>query len=146
MRKFTKSSKQSLLLHSKRGIDWKLAPDVKKRLSDLLSTCEITWVKSSKIHCFRSINANTRAYARIWGLNRVWQKALRETPAYVVEVIAEKYDRLSDIEKDKVLLHELTHIPKNFSGALMPHIRRGKRSFHDKVHQLIGDYLNKRQR
>lgn len=135
MRKFTKSRNK--------GIDWRGAPDVKKRLLHLISTCEIAWVKSSKIHCFRSVNANTRAYARIWGLNRVWQKALRETPAYVIEVIAEKYDRLSDIEKDKVLLHELTHIPQNFSGALMPHIRRGKRSFHDKVHRLIAQYLEK---
>lgn len=136
MRKFIKSSNKN--------IDWRNAPDVKKRLLHLISTCEISWVKSSKIHCFRSVNANTRAYARIWGLNRVWQKALGETPAYVIEVIAEKYDGLPDIEKDKVLLHELTHIPQNFSGALMPHIRRGKRSFHDKVHRLIAQYLEKR--
>jgi predicted metallopeptidase len=72
--------------------------------------------------------------------------ALGESPSYVIEVISERFDKLSEIEKDKVLLHELTHIPKNFSGALMPHIRRGKRSFHDKVHKLIGDYLSKRQR
>ena len=81
---------------------------------------------------------------RSWGLSRVWQIAIRLEAAYIIEVISEKFDSASDIEKDKVLLHELTHIPKNFSGALMPHIRRGKRSFHDKVHVLITQYLAKR--
>lgn len=135
MRKYTKSKNRKL--------EWQLAPDVKKRVKQLLEICEITWVKPSKIHSFRSLNAKTRAYARIWGLNRVWQMALKQEAAYIIEVISEKFDELSDIEKDKVLLHELTHIPKNFSGALMPHIRRGKRSFHDKVHVLIAQYLSK---
>jgi predicted metallopeptidase len=119
---------------------------VAKRVRFLLATCEITWIKASKLHFIRSYYAKTRAVARIWGLNRVWQMALGESPSYVIEVISERFDKLSEIEKDKVLLHELTHIPKNFSGALMPHIRRGKRSFHDKVHKLIGDYLSKRQK
>lgn len=134
MRKSTKSNK----------IIWVKAPDVAKRVRFLLATCEITWVRASRLHFIRSYYAKTRAVARIWGLNRVWQMALEEEPSYVIEVIAERYDKFNDIEKDKVLLHELTHIPKNFSGALMPHIRRGKRSFHDKVHKLIGDYLSKR--
>ena len=136
MRKSLKSNK----------IEWVSAPDVAKRVRFLLATCEITWVKASKLHFIRSYYARTRAVARIWGLNRVWQMALKEEPSYVIEVISERFDRLGDIDKDKVLLHELTHIPKNFSGALMPHIRRGKRSFHDKVHKLIGDYLSKRQK
>lgn len=138
MRKSTKSNKAKL--------EWKVAPDVKKRVIKLLRLCEITWVKSSKIYCFRSLNAKTRAIARIWGLSRVWQIALKVEAAYIIEVVSEKFDRAGDIEKDKVLLHELTHIPKNFSGALLPHIRRGKRSFHDKVHVLIAEYLTKRDR
>ena len=135
MRKYTK--------FKNRRLEWQLAPDVKKRIRRLLEICKITWVKPSKIYSFRSLNAKTRAYARIWGLNRVWQIALKVEPGYIIEIISEKFDRLSEIEKDKVLLHELTHIPKNFSGALMPHIRRGKRSFHDKVHVLIAQYLSK---
>lgn len=136
MRKYTKSKNRKL--------EWLLAPDVKKRIGKLLKICEVTWVKPSKIYCFRSLNAKSRAIGRIWGLSRIWQIALERKPAYIVEVISEKFDRLDELEKDKVLLHELTHIPKNFSGALIPHIRRGKRSFHDKVHVLIVQYLAKR--
>ena len=97
----------------------------------------MTWVKASRIFTYRSVNAKTRAYARIWGLSRIWQKALKVEPAYILEVISEKYDKLSDHEKSKILLHEVAHIPKNFSGALIPHIRHGKRNFYTKVNSLI---------
>ncbi len=134
MLKFTKSRKNS-------KIEWYPAPDVKKRVLHLLTTLSINWLKKTRIICFRSSYANTRAYARIWGLSRIWQLALKIEPTYIIEVIAEKYDRLSQTEKDKVLLHEITHIPKNFSGSLIPHIRYGKRSFHGKVEKLIRQYF-----
>lgn len=130
----------------KKKIDWKNAPDVKKRVLHLIKELEIDWLKTSSIYCFRSENANTRAYARIWGLSRIWQQALKTKPAYVLEVISEKYDELNQLEQDKVLLHEITHIPRNFSGSLMPHIRHGKRSFHRKVDLLISQYLNAKGR
>lgn len=113
-------------------IEWKNASDVKKRVVHLIKALELDTFMSSRIYCFRSTNANTRAYARIWGLGRVWQQALKLKPAYVLEVISEKFDHLEQKEKDHVLMHELAHIPMNFSGALMPH-RHGKGAFHDKL-------------
>lgn len=132
MRRFTKSHK----------IVWKKAADVRKRIRYLVSSLDLVWVKSARIFCLRSEGAKTRAIARIWGLPRVWQMVLSDKPAYIIEVIGEKYDKLSPMEQDKVLLHEITHIPKNFSGALTPHIRRGKRSFHSKLDILVRKYLN----
>jgi predicted metallopeptidase len=134
LKKARKSTKYS-------KIEWQSAPDIKRRTFSLLDELQIDWVKKGNITVFRSTSAKTRAVARIWGLGKVWQLALHLPPHYIIEVISEKFDRLSETEKDKVLLHELTHIPKNFSGALVPHIRRGKRSFRSKVDLLIRRYF-----
>lgn len=127
-------------------LDWQVAPDIKKRVFTLLRACEIDWVKANDLHFFRSQGAKTRVFARIWGLNRIWQMALGQKPAYIIEVVSERFDKLTEVEKDKVLLHELTHIPKNFSGALIPHVRHGKHSFYDKVHKLIASYLKEKNK
>ena len=137
MRKFIKLHRKS------KKISWGSAPDVKKRVKHLASSLNLVWIKPTRIFCVRSKNANTRAYARIWGLAKIWQDVLRIKPAYIIEVISEKYDGLPLVEQDKILLHEITHIPKNFSGALAPHIRSGKRSFHSKLELLVAQYLNR---
>ncbi len=89
------------------------------------------------ITVMRSYDSKARAYARIWGLSKIWQLAIEHKPHYIIEVLTEKYDKLSRDKKDEVLLHELAHIPNNFSGSLIPHIRRGKRNFKSKVDKLI---------
>lgn len=123
------------------NIVWMNAPDIKRRLLHLTKELGLSWVSIQNIHAFRSNNSSSRAYARIWGLSRVWQMALGQSPAYIIEVLSEKFDRLNEKEKDKVLLHEIAHIPKNFSGSLLPHIRRrGKRNFHDRVEELYANY------
>lgn len=122
-------------------VEWQSAPDIKKRLQYLIKRAEIDWVFPTRIFTYRSFGSKTRAYARTWGLPSLWQRALVVKPAYIVEVISEHFDKLDERDRDKVLLHEITHIPKNFSGALMPHIRRGKRSFHKKVEELVNRYF-----
>ena len=36
-------------------------------------------------------------------------------------MLTQHYDPLPEEEKEKVIIHELLHIPKTFSGALRPH-------------------------
>jgi predicted metallopeptidase len=120
-------------------IQWDQAPDIYTRLLYLIRTVGIDWVNPDRIRTLRSINANTRAYARIWGFAKVWQLAFDMEPGYVIEVISEKFDRLPQKEQDHVLLHELAHIPKNFSGSVSPH-KRGKGNFHDTLHTMINLY------
>jgi predicted metallopeptidase len=94
-----------------------------------------------RLFFYRSVGSKSRAYARTWGLPKLWQNALQVEPAYIIEVISYYFDKLSPKDQDKVLLHELTHIPKNFSGALVPHTHRKKGSFHHKLDELINRYL-----
>ncbi|OGM31071.1 hypothetical protein A2630_00190 [Candidatus Woesebacteria bacterium RIFCSPHIGHO2_01_FULL_44_10] len=99
----------------------------------------VYWIETSRIFCIRSENSTSRAMARIWGLNNIWQKALKQDPAYVLEVISERFDRLPQHKQDEILIHELAHVPRNFSGALLPHSRR-RGSFHDKLKIMLAAY------
>jgi len=106
------------------------APDVKcmiKGIVELLRS-DFEHIDIDRIWCYRSKGSKSTAYARIHGLPRIWIKALKIKPGYVIEVISENYDELSIEEKIMILLHELLHIPKTFSGGLRPH----------------GKYVNKR--
>lgn len=126
-------------------IEWQGAPDIKSKIRRLSKGLQMDWIKTSRIFCYRSTSSKTRAYARTWGLPGLWQRTLKVPPAYIIEVISEHFYKLSESDRDKVLLHELTHIPRNFSGALVPHIRRGKRNFHRKVDDLITRYVENLQ-
>lgn len=123
----------------KKKVEWEKAPDIHERILHLVKSLELTWVDTSRIFSFRSQNSSARAYARIWGLSKVFQMALETPPGYVIEVISEKFDPLPTHKQDEVLIHELVHIPKTFSGSLLPHTRRrrGRPGFHDKVYDLV---------
>lgn len=120
-------------------VDWQQAPDITRRVVDLVDGLGLDYLQKSRIICFRSQNSTSRAIARMWGLNRLWQLALGESPAYVLEVLGERFDKLPKRKQDEVLLHELAHVPKNFSGSLMPH-RKGKGGFHDKLRKMLVAY------
>lgn len=121
---------------SSKSVLWEKANDINKRVEKLIKLASLSY-NIQNITTLRSYSSKARAYARIWGLSKVWQLSLNIPPHYIIEVLSEKFDSLPDEKKDEVLLHELAHIPGNFSGSLLPHIRRGKRSFRNKVDRLI---------
>lgn len=129
---------------SLKPIDWEDAPDIADRAEKLITQLEMDWILFERIFFFRSNNSKARAYARTWGLPKLWQRSLSVEPAYIIEVLSEHFDKLDVYNQDKVILHELTHIPKNFSGALVPHTRHKKGSFHDKLRKLYEDYHSSR--
>lgn len=133
------------LTKKNKKVEWVAAPDIDRRLSRLIKNLNLSWLTKDQIYALRSTNTNTRAIARIWGLGRVFQIAMNLKPTYVIEVISERFDQMGEREQDEVLLHEIAHIPKNFSGSLVPHIRRGKRKFSDLVNSLVVQYDNNKK-
>ncbi len=123
-------------------VEWIKDESIRERVVRLVIDLEIDWIMPDSIHTFRSYNSNSNAIARIWGLNKVWQMALESDPSYIIEVISERFDNLNEKQKDEVILHELAHIPRNFSGALMAH-SHGKGAFHDKLERFLAAYKRK---
>jgi predicted metallopeptidase len=107
-------------------LNWSYAHEVKRDIEHILKNLDLPHIDSSRIFCFRTQGSKSRSYARIWSMPKIFQKALEIKPAYVIEVLSRHFDKLNDDEKKKVLIHELLHIPKNFSGALLPHRSRNR--------------------
>lgn len=120
-------------------MEWYEADDLKKEAENILSILHLPHIDLSRIFFFRTQGSKSRSYARIWAMPKIFQKALGIEPAYVIEVLAQYYDKLDKDGQRKVLIHEFLHIPKNFSGALAPHRRRGKHLSHE-VNRLFKEY------
>ncbi|OGK11934.1 hypothetical protein A2954_04860 [Candidatus Roizmanbacteria bacterium RIFCSPLOWO2_01_FULL_37_12] len=97
------------------------APEIKKQIRVLVKELNYTHIKVNNIHCIRSFDAKTRAYARIWGMAKLFKEVVGIEPHYIIEVISKRFDKLDRREQIKTLIHELMHIPKTFSGALLSH-------------------------
>ncbi len=114
------------------------APDV-KMLADEISDClDLFHVVPQFVYCYRSTGSKSkRIIARIHGLGKLWQEALRKPPIYVIEVLSERYDKLSKADKEKTLIHELLHIPKGFSGGFRSHRGYVDKRRVEKLHQAL---------
>lgn len=126
---------------SSKSVDWEKAPDIAKRSLKLITDLKMDWILYDRLFFYRSNYSKARAYARTWGLPALWQRSLNVEPGYIIEVLSEHFDKLDQRNQDKVILHELTHIPHNFSGALVPHTHRKKGSFRNKLDELVTRYF-----
>ncbi len=115
-------------------MEWENAEDIKYKLENILKILDFKHINLNRVFCYRTYGSKSRAYARTWAFPKVFQQALNIEAAYVIEVLSQYFDRLDEDKKTKVLIHELLHIPKNFSGALVPHRTR---------HQNIGQAVSK---
>jgi predicted metallopeptidase len=106
---------------------WEVAPDLQKKVVKLVSVLKYSHIDPKRVVVFRSFGSKSKARARIWSLPRIWQQALKVKPHYCLEVLSEKFSRLTPQEQEQILIHELRHIPKNFSGSLLPHGRMRKK-------------------
>lgn len=101
-------------------MQWHSAGDIHARLRRIARALALEYVEPARIHCVRVSGSRANALARIWGLPPIFQDALRLRPHYVIEFMVPAFDRLSRQEQDRVIIHELLHIPKTFSGGIRP--------------------------
>lgn len=102
-------------------IDYEFAFDLQQKAEDI-SKALFPHVKLGFFKCFRSSgSASRRTIARCHGLAKIMQKTIGCSAHYAIEFISERFDKLSQEDQAKVIIHELMHIPQNFGGGFKHH-------------------------
>ena len=102
-------------------IKYELAPDIQDKVNEL-AILLFPHVKLHSVVCIRSFgSSSSRTIARCHALGKAMQLALNREGFYVIEILSKRFDKLSEIDKTKTLIHELMHIPKSFGGGFRHH-------------------------
>jgi predicted metallopeptidase len=100
---------------------YEFSPELQAKAEDV---CRVLFphVRCDRIKCYRSRGTSTRGtIARCHAMGKIMQEALGVDAFYVLEFITERFDRMSEEDKVKVIIHELMHIPKTFGGGFRHH-------------------------
>lgn len=100
---------------------YEFAPDIQKEAEEI-SKFLFLHIKIENIKCFRSYGTSSRGtIARCHGLGKLMQKALGVKAFYALEFLSERFDKMSEENKIKTIIHELMHIPNCFGGGFKHH-------------------------
>jgi len=100
---------------------YEFAPDLQKRMEDIAIALTMEHIDLNRVKCFRSRGSSTkRTLARVHTVGKLMQKAMNMPAHYAIEFL-EKFEKLDQEEQDKVIIHELMHIPKTFGGGFRQH-------------------------
>ena len=103
------------------GITYEKAPELQEKVNEI-ATMLFPHVKLDSVVCLRSYGSSSRGtIARCHALGKAMQLALGRRGFYVIEVISKRFDRMSEADKIRTLIHELMHIPKSFGGGFIHH-------------------------
>jgi len=97
------------------------APEIEKKAMEIIDKLSLNHIDKNNISCIKSYGSKSNAIARCHGLGKVMQLGLERKAFYTLEFISEKFDRKSEKERVKIILHELLHIPNNFGGGFKHH-------------------------
>jgi predicted metallopeptidase len=123
------------------------ALDVKKLADEIVEELSLCHIVPQFLFCFRSTGSSSqRTIARIHGLSRIWQETLNLPPSYTIEVISERFDKLSQKEKEKTIIHELLHVPEAFAGGFRPHKGYINDQIVEKLHRTLQEQRRARMR
>ena len=103
-------------------IKYEIAYDLQKDLNEI-ALLLFPHVKLDSVSVIRSHGSSSRGtIARCHALGKAMMLGMqRKHSFYVIEVISKRFDKLSEINKIKTLIHELMHIPYTFGGGFKHH-------------------------
>jgi len=115
------------------------APDLRMRMKEVIEVLGMKHVDISRVECLRSFGSKSRGtIARCHALGKLMQNAMKTKAFYAIEFL-ERFDRMSKKDQDKVIIHELMHIPKSFGGGFRHHdfvCERNVNLLHEKFESL----------
>lgn len=103
------------------GIKYQIAEDLQEAVNEI-ALLMFPHVRINDVVCLRSHGSSARGtIARCHALGKAMQMGLGRKGFYLIEVISERFDKMSEEEQIKTLIHELMHIPKSFGGGFIFH-------------------------
>ncbi len=103
-------------------IQYGLAEDIDLRVKEIIRELKMNHIDETRVVCLRSKGSvSKRVIARCHGLSRIMQVAFDKKPHYIIEILSERFDRLSREDQTKTLIHEVLHIPRGFGGGFRAH-------------------------
>jgi len=120
---------------------YEFASDLQERMNEIALALEMDHIDLSRVKCFRSSGSSTRrTIARCHTIGKLMQKAIGVEAHYAIEFL-EIFEKMSKDEQDKVIIHELLHIPKTFGGGFRQHdfvCEENVKIMHEKFMNLKG--------
>jgi len=100
---------------------YEFAPDLQIKAEEI-SRLLFPHIKIERIRCFRSYGTSSRGtIARCHALGKLMQKAIGIKAIYTLEFLSERFDKMSEKDQLKTIIHELMHIPNTFGGGFKHH-------------------------
>ncbi len=97
-------------------------PEIDEEIARIIAFFKWDYLDPKRIRMIRSRGTRSRRIlARCHALPKALQTGLALPAHYIIELVSENYDRLSEAEKTKTLIHELLHIPATFGGGFRHH-------------------------
>jgi len=123
------------------GIKYCEAEDIRKTAEDIVKKMGWSHIRLNDVFFLRSVGSSSRGtIARCHALSKPMQIALKRNGFYLIEVIHERFDRMIENEKIKVIIHELMHIPKSFGGGFIHHHMVNEKS----VEKIFCEYIKRK--